>query len=345
MFEMFGVPAEIETIYRTLLRRPDLAAPVHVAHLAASPEHAAAVRAELAEHGLIVGAGSGWVVVPPELAVETLSTRAEDQLEAQRLAIRQARSGISSAVADLVDSHREMSPSISEIVRGGDAVRARLHQLTHDTAEQVRSINPGPALSRRAVEASRGMDGILRGRGVTQRAIFEDVAFSDREFLDYLREVVAHGDQVRRHPAPPVRLLLFDATAAVVPLAEPHEGAGALIVHEQAILAPLVALFEQSWSAALPPDLDETPDTDDPDGIRIRQVLTLLVNGQPDSAIARQLGVSVRTVGRLVAEAGRRLQAASRIEVCILALRVGWIPDPTARRPQPITSPTPMRAS
>lgn len=336
LFEMFGVRAEIETIYRTLLRRPDLTAPVPTAHLAPTPEHAAAIRDELAGHGLLVRDGPGWVVVPPELAVETLSRHAEQQLEARRLAIRQARSGISSAVAEVVDSHRELSPSITETVRGGDAVRARLHQLTQDTVHQVCSINPGPALARRSVEASRSMDRTLHDHGVTQRAIFADLAFTDRDFLDYLREVVAQGDQVRRHPDPPVRLLLFDATVAVVPAAESDGGPGALIVHEQAIVTPLVALFEQSWSAALAPDLDATAAEDDPDGLRIRQVLTMLVSGQPDSAIARQLGISVRTVGRLVAEAGRRLQANSRIEVCLLALRAGWIPDPAPRRSQPI---------
>jgi DNA-binding CsgD family transcriptional regulator len=324
VFEVFGVGAETELTYRVLLRRPDLTEPVEPSHLSVPAALAGPIFNELVQAGLLVPDATGWVIVPPELAVETLSARAEEQLEQRRNAIHQAKAGITAAVADLVDSHRGPAAAVTEVIRGSDAVRARLHQLTQDATEHVWSINPGPALPPRAVEASRAMDRTLHAHQVTQRAVFADAAVSDPGFVAYLREVVDRGDQVRRHPAPPVRLLLFDDTVACVPVNEHDPGRGALIVHEPGLLKPLVALFEQTWATASPPDLAPAGAIDS-QWPRVRQVLTMLIQGHSDPVIARQLGISPRTVGRLVAEAGRRVQATSRIEICVLALRAGWI--------------------
>jgi DNA-binding CsgD family transcriptional regulator len=338
MFEVFGVRVETELAYRMLLRRPDLAVPVEASDLGVPAAAAGAVLDELVHAGLLVSGDTGLVVVPPELAVESLTARAEEQLEARRRAIHDAREGVSAAVADLVDSHRELAASVTEVVRTGDAVRARLHQLTHQATDHVWSINPGPALSARAVEASRVMDRTLHDHGVTQRAIVDDVALTDARFHKYLREAAARGDHIRSHPAPPAQLPLFDDVTAVVPLIEPDSNYGALIVHEPGLIAPLVALFEQSWAAAVPLGLSRPDNGSDPDGPRIRQVLTMLANGQSDAAIARHLGVSSRTIGRLVAEAGRRLQAGNRIEICMRAHRAGWIRD-LPHDPGPAASP------
>lgn len=318
---------EAEEAYRALLRRPDLLAPVHPGQLRSPHGDARTLLDELARAGLLVAADGGWQVVPPELAFDALSTRAEEELEAQRRAILDARGGVAEAVADVVDSHRDPALTVAEVIRGGDAVRARLYQLTEGATASVWSINPGPAPPARSIEASRAMDRTLRAHQVRQRAIVADVALADAPFTAYLEDVVAQGDGVRTLPTPQVRLLLFDAVIGVVPLLDQDPGRGALIVHEPGLVVPLVALFEQSWVAAvpLPPPGSAATEEHDPTSWRMRQVLAMVARGQSDAAIARALSVSPRTVGRLVAEAGRRLQARSRVETCVLALRAGWI--------------------
>jgi DNA-binding CsgD family transcriptional regulator len=325
MFEVFGVRGETERAYRALLRRKDLAVAIDPAQLAVPGEHAESVLEEMLRAGLLVRDGEGLLVVPPELAADDLSVRAEAELETRRQAIRQARDGIAAAVSDLVDTHREAATTATERVRGGDAVRARLHQLTQQATEHVWSINPGRAPAERTIHASRIMDRILQERGVSQRAIVADVAMADAGFAASMKAIVDAGDRVRCHPAPPARLLLFDCATAVVPLAD-RPDQGALIVHEPGLIAPLVTLFEQSWSLATPLAARIAAESDDIEVLRIRQVLTMLAAGHSDATIARQLSISARTVGRIVAEAGRRLQARSRVEICVLALRNGWIP-------------------
>lgn len=54
-------------------------------------------------------------------------------------------------------------------------------------------------------------------------------------------------------------------------------------------------------------------------------VLRLLASGAKDEAIARNLGVSVRTVTRIVAELTSELGATSRFQAGVLAARLGWL--------------------
>jgi DNA-binding CsgD family transcriptional regulator len=54
-------------------------------------------------------------------------------------------------------------------------------------------------------------------------------------------------------------------------------------------------------------------------------LLRLLADGSKDEAAARALGVSVRTVRRMVADLMRRLDARSRFQAGILAQRRGWL--------------------
>ncbi len=64
-----------------LLRRADLSVPVEPSQLGVPPDLAATVMDELAGTGVLAQSGSGWVVVPPELAIEALTARAEERLE------------------------------------------------------------------------------------------------------------------------------------------------------------------------------------------------------------------------------------------------------------------------
>ncbi|ADP82749.1 LuxR C-terminal-related transcriptional regulator [Pseudofrankia inefficax] len=54
-------------------------------------------------------------------------------------------------------------------------------------------------------------------------------------------------------------------------------------------------------------------------------LLALLADGLKDEAVARALGVSVRTVRRMVAELMHRLDARSRFQAALLAQRKGWL--------------------
>ncbi|WP_336204157.1 response regulator transcription factor [Nonomuraea sp. LPB2021202275-12-8] len=92
-------------------------------------------------------------------------------------------------------------------------------------------------------------------------------------------------------------------------------------MHSSSLLDALVSLFEVLWRSALPlPAAPSSGQADLPDP----ELFTLLAAGLKDEAVARQLGVSLRTVHRRVSELMDRLGARTRFQAGLLAARRGW---------------------
>lgn len=327
MFQAFGISATAEAVYRALLRDPYARPDDLGERMSAGVPAVQAAVAELAAYGL-VQAGSfesgRLTVVPPERAVESLIAHEEQALAERRRAVLAARSGITDLVAEFVEGRRERTERLVEQVHGSDAVRSRLYQLSQQCERQVCSVNPGPAPPEVALDASRRMDEQSRARGVHSRSVFAGVAAADPAMARYLTDSVAAGDGVRIHPAPPVRMLLIDEGVAVIPIDDEDHTVGAYVVHGGALLTPLIVLFETIWrdSARFDPAVEAQLSSDE---ARMRQVVALLAEGAKDEAIARRLAISVRTVRRLIALAIDRLQAQSRFQAGVLAVRRGWV--------------------
>ncbi|XVQ87221.1 helix-turn-helix domain-containing protein [Microbispora siamensis] len=157
-------------------------------------------------------------------------------------------------------------------------------------------------------------DGILRPRMV--------VAL-DAVSAPAMREVCARfsaaGAGLRALDALPSWFFaLGDGTAGLpaewgVPL--PEHSYNCYLVHAPVAVGALRALFEELWARAAP----ISPHTN------ALQVLRLAAHGLSDDAIARHLGVSVRTVRTRFAEAMSELGAQSRFHAGVEAARRGWL--------------------
>jgi DNA-binding NarL/FixJ family response regulator len=81
---------------------------------------------------------------------------------------------------------------------------------------------------------------------------------------------------------------------------------------------------ERAWTEASP---FGQPAAQEPDGITAteRQLLRLLLDGHTDESAARRLGVSLRTVRRIMAGLTRRLGARSRFQAGAFAQARGWL--------------------
>jgi DNA-binding CsgD family transcriptional regulator len=84
------------------------------------------------------------------------------------------------------------------------------------------------------------------------------------------------------------------------------------------------ALFDEYWARATPlPGREDVSDTDELGDVRV--VLELLQLGMKDETIARQLGVSLRTVRRRIAALMDDLGVATRFQAGLEAARRGLI--------------------
>ncbi|BBA96615.1 putative transcriptional regulator [Actinacidiphila reveromycinica] len=120
----------------------------------------------------------------------------------------------------------------------------------------------------------------------------------------------------------PVRMCVADHAVALVPLgadARSPEPA-MLVIGASGLLDALVALFESVWSGGVPlarPGAGA--------GTLQQRILAMLVMGSTDAAMARSLGVAVRTVQRRIAAMQRTAGVDNRIQLVWHAARNGWL--------------------
>lgn len=132
---------------------------------------------------------------------------------------------------------------------------------------------------------------------------------------------VAVGEEVRVLPDLPSRLLVIGTSHAVVP--EPFGLADSplSVVRQSGLVAAMTHWFEQMWGRAVVPDLG----VDEPRLDLRRFLLEQMALGVRDEQIARQLGTSLRTVRRRVAELMDELGVETRFQAGVEAARRGWV--------------------
>jgi DNA-binding NarL/FixJ family response regulator len=135
--------------------------------------------------------------------------------------------------------------------------------------------------------------------------------------------MVELGEQARVLPTVPLKLLVVDGCRALLPLtASAAGGYCAVVVWHSAVTEALQKLFELAWQQATPlgqPVSDGELTEDE------RTLTRLLAAGMKDEAVARHLGVSLRTLRRRVSDLQERLGAASRFQLGMRAAQRGWV--------------------
>src|SRR5262249_47535953 len=156
----------------------------------------------------------------------------------------------------------------------------------------------------------------------------------DEALLSAVRDAVAGGEQARVFRDVPVKLLLSDEDRALVMLPRSDgRDADALLVYPSKLLDVLSELFEVFWRLGAP--IHAVPETDPGAGRAAvvadeprptsQQLLSLLTAGLSDDAIARELGVSKRTVHRRISRLQELLGARTRFQLGVQASRRGWL--------------------
>jgi DNA-binding NarL/FixJ family response regulator len=141
-------------------------------------------------------------------------------------------------------------------------------------------------------------------------------------------EGVEAGEEARIARVP-LKLAVIDGEWAMLPLlhAQGRIPEAVVIVRRSVLLDSLIALFESVWEHAVevqPMSNGELFASGTPAG-ELRQLAHLLAAGMTDSAIARQLGLSERTVRRRVKDLMDELGVDSRFPAGVRAVQRGWL--------------------
>ncbi|MGJ6962065.1 LuxR C-terminal-related transcriptional regulator [Streptosporangium sp. G11] len=326
---LLGIGSAEETVYRTILENPshgvtelslELGWPVH------------RIRATLDELAKLSLLRPSWEepdvlrLVRPEVGLAALLAREEAALLAKQQEIERSRTAVAQMIAAYGDQHPARSGDGSETLAGIDTIRGRIEELVSECRQELLGFESKSAQTPENIAASRPLDEALLDRGVAIRIIYPDSVRNDQATTGYATWLTGNGGQVRTTPGLPLRMLIFDRRAALLPTDPANSGDGAVLLRGAGVVAALIALFEQTWGAASPLGGERRRDEKGLSG-QEREVLRLLSTGLTDEAVARRLDVSVRTLRRVTAELMERLEARSRFQAGYLAAARGWLPS------------------
>lgn len=219
-------------------------------------------------------------------------------------------------LAELDRQHRrepsEVADSAVEIVYG-IAAHDRMVELHARANDQIRSFETPPYAKKiRSADTAGAIDGL--GRGLRHRILYSRAAVEEQG-VAMLTACLDAGEEARVVAEVPIRLSIYDDSAATLPAATGQLITdGLLVVHPGGLLDALIALFELVWGRSLPLGLERTTDPATSENVDDEVFVALLAAGATDTAIARQLGISVRTVGRRVQRLLTEVNAATRFQ-------------------------------
>ncbi len=323
-----GVPALEEQLYRDLLTAPQAT----MAELArwgdvGLPRARQAIR-RLERLGLLSrrpGIPTRFVPAPPDVAVGALIARRQDELEQARL----------SADGMVADFHRgarfEQNSQVLEIIRGPGAIDQRARQLMRGAEREVLVFDKPPYVG--SSENPTELEAL--SRGVQWRAVYSTESLAAPGQLELVRRFRKAGEQARISPLVPTKLAVADRRLALLPLTleGPVAEETAILVQRSSMLSMLIMHFDSVWERGVPVDryLAADGDTDTADETPERLILQFLTAGMKDEAIARQLGVSLRTTRRWIARMMADRQVNTRFQLGLTVAAPGQ--DSTSLKP------------
>jgi sugar-specific transcriptional regulator TrmB len=320
MLEAIGLDEDEERVYKVLLQRPATSIQALTSDLRLTRRQVQGALAALGDKGLVSampGRPARYMPAAPEVAVEPLIHRRQEELERVRLAASELSRTFRSAA-------QAVSPvEVVQVISGQEAVVQHFLQLQHASEKEILAFVRPPF----ALEPVENTETELKvaSRGVRSRTVY-DAGGLDAPGRMKLIAVVEEAEEARVYPAVPLKLVIFDRNLALVPLwLEEAEVRAALLVRQSPLLDSLVALFELVWERSVPihahSEAGQRASSRDGD----RELITLLAAGLKDQAIARHLGIGMSTVARRVRRLMDAMEVRTRFQAGLQAGRLGWI--------------------
>ncbi|MFD3534421.1 LuxR C-terminal-related transcriptional regulator [Streptomyces sp. NPDC058664] len=330
-------------VYQELRSRPGADFDRVADRLELSADERERCRDELASLGLTVpttdmgpDAGPdapGIAVVEPDVALLRLLRQERDRLQERLAATSRAHTALEALAGPFLRAGATPRGEIEvEIVDDRGRIRRSLTDLTDSVRTAVHFMHTG-SVRREELPDELALDRRWADRGVRVRAMYSRRAASVPETAQHLEERAALGVEIRFASVVPMSMVLADENFALLPT-DPHDPSSpAILARGPGLVRSYLALYEYCWSAAAPYGEEEAAEKGG-DGLSEQQraALLMLASGIKDEQIARSLGVSLRTVSRLLSEVMQELGAASRFEAGVKASRLGLLDGEAAER-------------
>jgi hypothetical protein len=288
--------------------------------------------------GLVRGPGldgaAAWSALAPDLALEsTLARRERTERDSRDTLTR------------LLDGYlRErglrdpLAAGLVEVVTGKEGVAEVWDTLQAGARTSVDVFDKPPFVQGDDEDPIPELEMIARG--VRARGVYERASLLDPAKLAEVQEMIAAGEAAVMVPELPFKLAVVDRRRALLPLGTGTELTAALMVRPSPLLDALIEVFETQFAKGMPVPraVRSNGRTEGPESGREASaepagdaravwegLLTMLSAGMTDEAIARQLGVSARTVQRRISDLMESLGSRNRFQAGVQAVRHGLL--------------------
>ncbi|WP_427896140.1 helix-turn-helix domain-containing protein [Kribbella sp. GL6] len=311
-----GIDPAAERVYRDLISGGTSTAAEVGVRLGIGVGAVTAALDALVPAGLVDVAEGRLSAVSPSLALGAVVARREQD-------VRDARTALDTLAEEYQKARQTHVSDGIEIVRGERELGGLLSRLLLSGREQYRLFAKPPFSVNGLSETETERE--VAGRGLRERVIIERTVLDEPAAEKDLLTSLDRGQEIRMVQSLPAKFLIVDDTIAIVQLsrggaAEPENA----LVRSGGLLDCLIFTFESLWRTAMQlreapgrrvdPYLASPTDLNDPAD---REVLTLLLAGYTDAAVAARLGIGLRTVQRRV----RRLMDLAGTDSRVL---LGW---------------------
>lgn len=316
-----------QVLYRTARSRCSWDPDDVAEEIACSPLEAEQAIEHLKEMGLLVPAPahpSGYQAVRPGNALSRLMSLERELTEGWIRERTHRQEQILSLLREF-PLHTGPTPEATiDLLPGGAAVNDFIEEHTLQAREQEQAMHPGGVPPVELVDEMIHRDVAALRQGVRLQAIYAHHLAAVPHLHEYLTEVSRYGADVRVAPAVPLRMLVIDDDLAILPM-DPHDTArGAFAIRSHQVIGALRAVFRFHWAAAAPlAASSERQEVNNLLSPSEKMVIHMMAMGTKDEAIARQLGVSTRTLSRKISQLLERLSVQTRFQAAVKLTRAG----------------------
>lgn len=241
------------------------------------------------------------------LALEEHLRNEQARLEERRRELERTRELIARVTSRSLGARDATADVVPQVV-APSVVNQLLTESTGMVRNYVLTVDAGPALDEATVSANRARI----ERGDEQRAVYPADVLTTTRGLQWLSIWSEVGEDQRILPSTSTEFAVFGDTAVVALAGWDDLESGYVVLRDPLVVHLYTAYFDLAWKHGVPAPTGERGGSGDP------RLVELLELGLKDEAIARHLGVSLRTVRRRVA----RLMAVNGVDT---RFQLGWV--------------------
>lgn len=310
----WGIDPRAEELYRQMLRLPKTAPEEFVSrHGWNRDDFEASLRSLIRARLVRTDEDGHHTVIPPALAIDDLVNVEEARIASRSKQLEEARRVLRNYATEYREEVAAELP-VAEILSFGQWDEKVLHSLIAAADSPIRVI-----YSSFEMHAETNLAQLKRvialGRPI--HALIPASVFGSPEIMTSLRSLESAQVQIRLGVDPKATFAIYGSIAASTHVDANDFRSDRLVIRIPTLLNILIAYFEELWAVATPADAQ----TMDDDAL----IITLMGAGLKDETIARQLGISLRTVRRRIADFMDEIKAETRFQAGAEARRRGLI--------------------